>query len=167
MRFLLFPILSISFCALAGAQEQDPGLLLQTRNEGLAGKMFQNKSFYDGKTFQGVGQANVKEFYSPQRYDATGFATKEFNAKAFSQTDVRFATKEALTKKDTRDEKAYETKAAAVKDANESGKTYGTSEYANSREFREQGKSQKVLDQQSHKKEMSSDEVRELLNKNK
>lgn len=167
MRALFLFVSVVTACAASSAQEQDPGLLLQTRNEGLAGKMFQNKSFYDGKVFQGGSTASVHDFYFPQRFDAKTFFAQDFRSNAYWRGDVRFATKEMATKKDTRDEKQVETKAAAVKDARESGKNYETRDYANAREFRGQGKSQKQLDAERHKKQMSSDEVRTLLNKNK
>ena len=157
----------LATCLASAAEEKDPGLLLQTRNEGLATKMFQNKSFYDGKSSVGIKSANVHEFYIPQHYDAKSYATKDFRARTFSQNDLRFETREARTKTDALDQKRYATKATAVKDARESGKSYESRGYADAREFRPQGKSQKSLDAQRNKKPMTMDQVRELLNKNK
>ena len=162
MRFLLLLFLISCGGLAARAQQQDPGLLLQTRNQDLASKMFQNKSFYEGKVFEADGKANVKSFYTPQRFEAGEFGLKNFRTSTFSQRDLLVSTKEARTKTDTRDDKLFETKSAAVKDARESG----TRDYANTREFHPEGKSQKSLDQ-TGKKKLSIDEVRELLNKNK
>ncbi len=161
-------LLAILVCAVVRAQDQDPGLLLQTRNQGLASALFQNRSFYEGKTFNGTGTGvQLKEFYIAPRSNLKEFPTKAFSSATFAQSDITFATKDASTKKDTRDEKTYETKAAPVKTARESGKAYDTRDYADSHQFIPDGKSQKALDQQRAQKPMTIDQVRELLNKNK
>ncbi len=154
------------FGVYAQAQQQDPGLLLQTRNQDLAKTFFQNKSFYDGKVFQADKKANINDFYLSEHFETKTFASKGFHSKSYSQRDLLFATKDAPTKTDARDQKLYETKAAAVKDAPESGKSFTTREYE-TREFIERGKSQKALDEQHTTKPMSIDDVRTLLNKNK
>ncbi len=128
----------------------------------------QNRGYYGGKEYSAT-KARVKDFQYENRVRQKTFASTEFagakawNGKAkFPVTAANTGTRSQIPDL----EQAYATKEMPVKNARESSREHGTREYA-TREFVDKGKSQKSLDQQSEKKAMTIDEVRELLNKNK
>jgi hypothetical protein len=142
-----------------------------------------NKTF-DPATQPGIGSrsfkagsAQTKEFRFNQRFAPSEFRTKDFQGSKRSQfTDFKFATKEARTKG------AYETKAADVKSADTKGardseKTVSTHEvWDGGRQYLgpESKKLDKAVDPNKQLegwkgdfKQLTLEDIRELLNKNK
>jgi hypothetical protein len=137
-----------------------------------AASSLQGKSYYGGKSFTTSNSAPVKPYYISEHYSSKEYAmSKSYSgANSFWMGNSKFGTPQAYTKSQyeiPNAGKKADTKTAEVKTASDSGKSYASNNYE-TREFRGQGKSQKILDQQNaDHKPMSIDEVRALLNKNK
>jgi hypothetical protein len=126
-----------------------------------------------GRTFKSKS-AGTKS-YSTGRYSTGQYGTKEFSTKGAWDGDLKFATKEANTKGRYATKDA-EVKTAPTKDARESGKTAATRPlWDGKREFLgpESKKLDKAVDPnkpiewKGDLKEMTIEDIRELLNKNK
>jgi len=129
----------------------------------------QNKQFTADKTSV-KKKARVSTFYlekKPQQKDYAGtraFRSGEFNAENYKQNDQPVAD-ELAGKKARQSTYVDSAKGAKTKQAYDQDKTRKSREYPGSREYREQGKSQKSLNRKN--RPMTIDEVRDLLNKNK
>ena len=129
----------------------------------------QNKQFTADKTSV-KKKAHVSTFYlekKPQQKDYAGtrdFRSGEFNTDNYKQRDQAVAG--ALAEK-TAPQSTYTDsgKGAKTRQAYDQNKTPKSRQYAGSRPYLEQGKSQKSLNRKN--RPMTIDEVRELLNKNK
>ncbi|MGB8353280.1 MAG: hypothetical protein WCD79_05290 [Chthoniobacteraceae bacterium] len=186
MRPRVLAYLCLFFCAAiaAHAQEQDPGLKLQTRNANVAPILFQNKTYLVQAPYGGTHGANVGTFYFDDHV-----RTKEFSTHAASGVnkfwagDVKYDAKTANLGTKTvipNATKVYATKTSDTKTARESGKESAT-RAATTREYRGRGVSQDRLDREGPDAlkganpvgsngdlhPMTIDEVRTLLNKNK
>ena len=182
---VIFFILLLS-CAGLRAQEQEADISkkLQSRNANLASTLFQNKSFTGDGSFNGAGKANVKSFYFSQLFHPKFLSTQSFlGTKDHWAGDFKYRTDQAyighnIIPNATKD---YGTKTSETKPARESNKESATNTYANTREYRGQGRSQDRLTRegpnalqgavplgmQGNLHPMTIAEVRELLNKNK
>jgi len=129
----------------------------------------QNKQFVADKTSV-KKKAHVSTFYmekKPQQKDYAGtrnFRSGEYNTDNYKQSGGRVGG--TLAEK-TASQTTYSesSKAARTKEAYDQNKTPKSRQYAGSRQYLEQGKSQKSLNRKN--RPMTIDEVRELLNKNK
>ena len=168
MRFLLPVLAAILFsCSLACAQETEARINHILNPDKNASSNFQDKSFNGGGSFRQTGAANSKSYYVAEHYSPKDYSTKSF-AGSTPYSTGKFAAHDANTKgkyEVPNANKKADAKTAATKDSSDSGKSYSSGAY-NTREYRGQGKSQKVLDQkQKDQKPMTVDQVRELLNK--
>jgi len=124
--------------------------------------------------------AHTTSFYVQQKFQSKGYDSKEFRTKSAWDGDFKFSTKEARTKTyDTK--KAPYDKTAAVKDARDAGKSASTREfYQANRTSPFKGRSQALFDKEGpaaqakigpswsgNLKELTVDDVKEILNKNK
>ena len=187
MRPRVLATLCLFFCAAiaAHAQEQDPGLKLQTRNANVAPTLFQNKTYLVQAPYGGTHGANVGTFYFEDHV-----RTKEFSTHAapgvnkFWAGDVKYDAKTANLGTHTvipNTTKAFATKTSPTEDARESGKESPTRAYADTHKFVKRGLAQDRLDRegpdalrgttpvgfQGEMHQLTIDEVRDLLNKNK
>lgn len=129
----------------------------------------QNKKFLaDGASIN--KRANVGTYYVHQKtnqktFSATGeFSTPQFNSQSFHSKRSIFPLSRHQTVRTSQPSYANQT-ARGVRDAAQSDKKVATREYAESRPFLDEGKSQKSLNKQNSP--LTIDQVRELLNKNK
>lgn len=147
-------------------------------------------NFFGSKSFDDSGAAQIKEFYSPKKFKAKDFFTGHYGgSKAFWMGDFKHDTKTAESKS-ARVQKTFDTKAMEVKTAHDAGKNYGITAFE-TKASRLRGRSQDKIDTQGagalsgpnalgwhgadwqggidygEKPEMTIDEVRNLLNKNK
>jgi hypothetical protein len=183
---VIIAILLLS-CTILRAQEQEADIakLLQTRNNGLAHALFQNKSFTQGSAFNGTGNASVKQFYFTDRFRPKAFSTQSFlGMKGPWAGDFKFKTDAAnVNSRSTivNATKTYGTKTSETKTASESNKESATHAYASAGAWRGRGRSQNRFDKEGQKALQGSTplgmqgdmhpltiaEVRDLLNKNK
>lgn len=170
MRFAPFLASLLALAISAAAQEQDRKLMDRIFKPNTDGGVAeQNKAFSGGKSFS-ANQARVKEFHFTERFRARDYATTSYAGAKNWSGDFKYVTKSADTRgrgASVESVKTFATKSVPVKEARNSNKRYETASYE-SREYLIPGKSQKLLDQKYvNKKEMTMDEVRELLNKSK
>jgi hypothetical protein len=160
-------VLVVAFClvgSMARAQEQERKLVdrLLEPNMKLENSQ-QNKQFTGGGTVT-PKSASTRSFYVSNRELTKTFAdTREAGTRSYSSH--QFATKAANLPPPPRTQTYATAKARNISAARESFTRYDSRQYAGSRAFVEQGKSQKALHQQDHP--LSIDDIRELLNKNK
>ena len=131
----------------------------------------QKKGFRSEKSF-GTTNANGDKHFSlfPQFSLKSFFTSSYSDSKSYWTGDYKPGSKGSTLAKNGNFQdagKRYDTKTMAVSEAREAGKSYNKSSNFATKETREVGKSQKALDQQHAQKEMSIDEVRDLLNKSK
>jgi hypothetical protein len=150
--------------ATAWAQEQERKLV----NRLLEPDMKLENSAQN-KQFTGAGAATAKSastrsFYvSNTKLTRTFADTREFTTQSYRSRQV--ATQPANLPPPQKSRTFATADARGAKSARESSTNYKTRQFAGSRPFLEQGKSQKALHQQD--RPLSIDDVRELLNKNK
>ena len=163
---------------LAQAQQQErtleqrltrPDMTLTAKEQGKGGfgggKSFSTGNANSKKSFLGLPRFPLKSFFGAKTYQnnsGKSFWTSEFKPTQKSET---MGNKKSLFGSD----KSFEVKSAtlAKADATEAGKGYQATNTFQTKSTKMEGKSQKSLDQEHSKKEMTIDEVRELLNKNK
>lgn len=185
---LVFCIVSLWTAGLLKAQDQEAEIAtkLQTRNVNVAPTLFQNKAFYDGSTFNGTRDANTSSFYFIDHVRTKNFIARTFYGSSdywaghfkFNADKANLNTRNVVVNAT----KQVETKTSATKADRDSNKESATRDYASgSREFRGRGRSQDRLDKEGEKALMGTvplglggdlhqltiDEVRQLLNKNK
>lgn len=173
----------------AVAQQQERTLLERIENPDQTLEFDVTKaSSFSGRSARSRAAAQSKGFQFDQKVQPKSFDTRAFNSsKTAWQGDFKFATKEANTKGryQIRDgDKKAETKEAAVKTARESEKTMATRElHDGKRPFLNRGRSQDEINAagteaptldgkfknkwQGDLKQLTIDDIRELLNKNK
>ena len=128
------------------------------------------------KKFTGDGSASIKKratvgtFYVHQKTHSKNFAgTRDFStAQFYSQTyhGGRSAYEASSKQKAVNARSAFANQTArGVRDAPQSGKKVASREFAGTRPFLDEGKSQKSLNKQNAP--LTIDQVRELLNKSK
>lgn len=167
-RVVIFCV-SLLGVALANAQEQEKKLLDRLLKPDMT---LQNES--QGKQFIPAGgtitkTARTKSFFFFKRRPEKEFAgVRKFVPKRFPTENFRFANQEAKLR--SRNELAqldapYETATYKTRKAIDADKTAKALAYPRARPFLVKGKSQKSLSAQHP--QMTIDEVRELLNKNK
>ncbi len=186
MRPRILPYLCLLFCAAfaAQAQVQDIGLRLQTRNVNLAPTLFQNKTFLAVSPYGGTHAANVGTFYFIDHVRTKEFSTHPlYGVNKYWAGDFKYDAKTAdLNSRNVipNASKAFETKTSETKTARESDKESATRAYDTST-FKKRGASQDRLDRegpdafkgpvplglQGDMHQLTIDEVRDLLNKNK
>jgi hypothetical protein len=144
--------------------------------------------------FQARG-ANTNSFYFQQKFQPKGYQTESFETKSSRYTDFKFATKDARTK--SFETKSAPVKTAPVKDAREGSKTAATSEFSEAnRTSGFKGRNQALFDKEGPAaqakigpgfggsrfsipggpesaswagdlKQLTVEDIREILNKNK
>ncbi|HJT80829.1 MAG TPA: hypothetical protein VJ719_06505 [Chthoniobacterales bacterium] len=129
----------------------------------------QNKKFTADRTSvhkkAHVGTFNFQQKAAPKQYRRTrDFSAQQFNSHQFNQTDHAVANN-LSGKKSSTASYSEAAKTSATRTARDQNKSRTSRDYAGTRPYLEQGKSQKSLDRKN--KPMTIDEVRELLNKNK
>jgi hypothetical protein len=161
--------LALSFGSVAQAQEQERKLIDRLlRPDTTLQNPIEQKQFTVRGTTR-TKQAHTKSFYVPERRPEKSFFGRMFRTKSFGTKNSRY--QDAQANLSTRTQIAntdvpYET--AAYRDlapARDATKTAEVTEFAGTRPFLIQGKSQKALSQQD--RPLTIDQVRELLNKNK
>jgi hypothetical protein len=140
-------------------------------------------------------EARTNSFYFQQKFTAKGFETRSFRTKTAWDSDSKFETKDARTK--TFETKSADVKAAPVKEAREARKSAPTREYYQANRTSEfKGRNQALFDKEGpaaqakigtgygggrfslpgqpdsaswsgNLKQLTVDDVREILNKNK
>jgi len=163
---IAFVLLSI---ASANAQQQDKKLLDRLLKPDASLQLnVQDKQFVAGGAVL-TKKARTKPFFVSQRsWEKQYGGTKEFQAKEFAAAQSRFASRQADTSsrnKLTKIDSPYSTTAYVTRDAIDAAKKVDTADYPGARPFLLRGKSQKSLSAQD--RQLTIDEVRELLNKNK
>ena len=129
----------------------------------------QNKKFTADRTSVNK-RARVNTFYWQQKKQTKSFSgtrdfsASEFNARTFNQSNDGTAANFDQKKAGARTY-AEGSKTQAVRSAYDQNKSRGSRQYAGSRPYLEEGKSQKSLIRKN--RPMTIEEVRELLNKNK
>lgn len=171
VRLLLILALLGSGLGLAQAQEQERKLLDRVLKPDMSLQSdLQKKQFVPGGAVE-TKQARTKWFFLRKRSPEKEFAgVRNYDAKTFATQQSRFAASRADVSTRSQLQKMSEPYPApgygGVKAAGDGTRRVSTSEFANStRPFLVRGKSQKALSQQD--KQLTIDEVRELLNKNK
>ena len=159
--------LIIALCALgtaARAQEQERKLVARLLEPNMKlGNSAQNKRF-TGAAEITAKSASARSFYISDRRLTKSFAgSREFATTSYSSRS--FASKDANLPPPHRTRTFDTSPARRVSSAREASTAYKTRQYASTRPFVEEGKSQKALHQQD--RPLSIDDVRELLNKNK
>jgi hypothetical protein len=130
----------------------------------------QNKKFTGDGSVSIDKHANVGTFYVHQKtrsktFSGTrDFGTSQFYAQTYHDRRSAYEASPRQPMKNAGFAYANQT-AAGVRDAPQSGKKVTSHQYAGTRPFLDQGKSQKSLNQQNAP--LTIDQVRELLNKNK
>ena len=183
MRPGVFASICLFLCAAfaASAQEQpDVARTLQTRNVNVAPVLFQNKSYLTGSTFGGTRGAEVNTFYFVDHVRTREFLTHSlYGQHKYWAGDFKYDTT-TTNNNHTFAVKPFETKTVDTKAASESGKESATKAYATG-EYRGRGKSQDRFDKEGSDAfkgpvpiglggdmhQMTMEEVRDLLNKNK
>ena len=170
MRSAIVVTLLAITVSTAGAQEQEQKLLdrLLKPNTSLE-YSGQDKQFTAARAVP-EKKAHTKSFHTQDRQLAKEFSgTRSFFARVFGTKKSRYQDAAAhVTPRNTipNAQVAYATSPyAGARQARDDGRDYATRDYAGTRPFLVQGKSQKALSQQ--RKQLTIDEVRELLNKNK
>lgn len=137
-----------------------------------------HKSFNGASLFRGRGSAYVKDFYTPQKFNAKNYMAGAYSGQKAWKGDFVYKTNEADTKgRDgvRRVVREYGTKEMPVKTSREAGKTHESRTYA-TRESNWRGRSQDKIDLQgpgavttirdgSFTELKTIDDVRDLLNK--
>lgn len=169
MRYVIIFCVSLLGIAIANGQEQERKLLDRLLKPDTT---LQNEA--QGKQFVPAGgtitkTARTKSFFFFQRKPEKQYAgVRNFSAKEFSTQKSRFENQSAnlrprnqLAKLDA----PYGTGTYETRSAIDAGKTADSPAYSGVRPFLDKGKSQKSLSAQHP--QMTIEEVRELLNKNK
>ncbi|MBN8711738.1 MAG: hypothetical protein BGO12_02840 [Verrucomicrobia bacterium 61-8] len=176
------PSLLLAFSLCAGAlfaQEQERTLAQRLDfvpikpGEGwsnpLSDKKFNNASVISTKTSLKTGTYSGEKDFAAGTYSNTrsffGIKNPWFGRKVFKSDQANLTTKYALDAT----EKQFGTDKARVKSFAETDREPldALQAPAETRPFLVQGKSQKALDQQSNHKELTIDDVRKILNKNR
>lgn len=151
----------------AFAQEQESRLLDRVLKPDMTlANSAQNKQFVavgqttaqsvSGRGFGGVRETPAKEYSGKRAFFAWLFGTtREFPR---SRTAL-------LARRSEVPQKTFSTRASPLRESSDAAKSVAASGYPGDRPFIAHGKSQKNLDAQRH--QMSIDDVRELLNRNK
>jgi hypothetical protein len=152
------------------AQTQEGGTLDRILHPDRTLKYEDADHKFDAPAAVGSKQASVRPFlFSHPANLKTGdgvFQTHKFDSKSY-RTGA-FATKAAATKEYDKTGKTYAVKAMAVNEDRDAGKAMATHEYANAQKpYLERGKRQDTIDEIPQAKQMTIDQVRELLNKPK
>jgi hypothetical protein len=150
--------------AIARAQDQERKLVdrLLEPNMKLENSE-QNKQFVGGGTVR-PKSASTRSFYVSNATLTKTFAgSREFTTQ--SHPSREFGTQSENLPPAQKSRPFATSDARGVKSARESSSAYKTRQFAGTRPFVEEGKSQKALHAQDHP--LSIDDVRELLNKNK
>ncbi len=168
---IFIALLLLACAAPARAQEQESRLLDRLLRPDMSMQnTAQNKQFTTGgsrartdkqavvTSFQGQKKSSAKQFYGTREVDGSNYATHHFRDGDGTASISRNAR---LTKTANVAANSTNVTSAAVA----SGRAVTTSDFASSRPFLDQGKSQKALSQQN--KPLTIEQVRELLNKNK
>lgn len=159
--------IAIALCLIAAtaqAQEQERKLV-----DRLLEPNTKLENSEQNKQFTGAGAVTAKSASTRSFYVLNTKLTKTFagtrEAKTRSYSTDQFATQPANLPAPPRTRTFATADARGISTAREQSRKYGARQFAGSRPFVEQGKSQKALHQQDHP--LSIDDVRELLNKNK
>lgn len=160
----------IGLTTTAFAQEQESKFLDRLLRPNMAlSNSAQNKKFNGAtnasvtksastKTFYTRSAARQKEFGGQRSFFARVFGTRKYSGERAADVSTRSIHPEHSATFATQN-------SAMPRQAKEEGRTQEATQFAGNREFFPSGKSQKALDQ--HRKEMTVEEVRELLNRNK
>jgi hypothetical protein len=189
------PYIALIALSFAGcAKDKSAPEPTRSRSEQITGKLDmereQKREFYADKASP-YGQSNSfhidsskqnsKSFYVYQNFQSKGYDTKSFATKNAWGGDFKYSTSEARTKTYDQVGKAVPVKSAPVKEANDAGKTAATREFSSAhQESAFKGRNQALFDKEGpaaqakvgaswsgNLKELSVDDVREILNKNK
>jgi hypothetical protein len=159
--------LPFAICLLAGtarAQEQERKLVDRLLEPNMKLENSEQNKQFTGASAVTAKSASTRSFYVANNKLTKTFAgTREVSTQPYPSK--QFATQPANLPSPEKPRTFATADARGVKPARESSTKYATREFAGSRPFLDQGKSQKALHQQDHP--LSIDDVRELLNKNK
>ena len=180
--------MALMLSPLLYAQQQEPKLeerLLRTPNSNLTFAP-DIKTFQNDKSFSGSGKAYVKDFLFEQKVQAKTFHAKDFSgSKDFWAGDFNLAKYPAADPLQRRfiipnASKTYDTASVNGKNAREAGTTAPAGKYRDSGAFKGRYEDQTNLatdpnaksntfqrEQEAAKKQLTIDQVRDLLNKNK
>jgi hypothetical protein len=152
------------------AQTQEAGTLDRILHPDRTLKYEDADHKFDAPAAIGGKQATVRPFlfsHSASLKAGDGvFHTKDFNSKSFHTND--FATKAAATKEYDASGKLFAVKAMPVNEDRAAGKTMETHQYMYAQKpYLGRGKRQDTIDELPDTKQMTIDQVRELLNKPK
>jgi endonuclease/exonuclease/phosphatase (EEP) superfamily protein YafD len=162
-------VISLCLAGSALAQEQESKLVdrLLKPNMTLSNSA-QNKSFV-GTRETTAKAVTTREFVDVRQNETKNFGgQRAFFAWLFGSTrdfPHRTAAATLATRSDVPQKTFAARESPAIRELPDAEKSAATSDYAGNRPFLARGKSQKSLDAQHH--QMSIDEVRELLNRNK
>jgi hypothetical protein len=157
-------IASFLIAATAWAQEQERKLVNRLLEPNMKLENSEQNKQFTGAGAVTAKSASTRSFYvSNTKLTKTFADTREFTTQSYPSRQV--VTQPATLPSPQRPRTFATTDARGVKSARESSTTYKTRQFAGSRPFVEQGKSQKALHQQD--RPLSIDDIRELLNKNK
>jgi len=167
VKSLAIALLLCSACGLS-AQEQEGKLMDRLlRPNTTLGNDSQNKTFTPGKA--SIDQhARVSTFYLQKEHEARTYSnTREFNTRHFSGRSYDATTTNSLlAARSTSPVRSYDTPSArASVELRDGHRTASSENFAGSRTFLDEGKSQKSLTRKN--KPMTIDDIRELLNKSK
>ena len=161
--------------SLAGAQVQEKKLSDRImRPDMTLAYPVQGKAFYDGKTFQSSGSPDTRAFAFSRAFVSKDFSTKTFYGAGSWGGNFKFSTTQANTKGNYEVPNAgtkVDTKTQDVHNASETRResptrTYATREYRGpeAKKLKTELKSEPEV---GNMKQMTIDDVRDLLNKNK
>jgi hypothetical protein len=182
-------LIALSFAGCA-KDKQAPTRDGRSRSEQVLGKWDEHREFHlDNASAYGQSNSfnidnskqNSKSYYVYQKYQSKGYDTKAFATNNAWAGDLKFSTSEARTKTFENGSKTVQVKTAAVKEARDAGKTAATREFASAhRESPFKGRNQALFDKEGPAaqakvgaswsgklEQLSVDDVREILNKNK
>jgi hypothetical protein len=168
-KLLGFCLILLPLCSAHG-QEQERKLVDRIMKPDMTLENDAQKKKFTADRTSVNKRAHVNTFYWQQKSRTKAFSgTRDFgaaqvNTGTFNQSNDGTASNFA-TKKSADPAYVDGAKSAAVRSANDQNKSQGSRQYAASRPYLEQGKSQKSLNRKN--RPMTIDEVRELLNKNK
>jgi DNA-binding protein H-NS len=163
-RRLTLPFALCFLAVTTVAQEQERKLVdrLLEPNTKL-GNSEQNKQFTGAETVTAKSASSRSFYVSNTKLIKTFAGTHELTTQSYQSR--QFASQPANLPPPQKPRTFATADARGVKPAPESSAAYKSRQFAGSRPFLDQGKSQKALHQQDHP--LSIDDVRELLNKNK
>ena len=175
---LVFALLILVCGETLRAQEQEPGVTSRMMNRwdhpDLTLRYEDADRKYSAPASVGGKQAAVRPFPFVHAASSGGgdgvFRTRNFDPSAKGYQTAGFASKTAAVAGHagySGTDKTYAVRAVAVHEDRAAGKTMNTRAYVNSdKPFLGRGKRQDTIDDMRNSKQMTIDQVRELLNKN-